>query len=167
MNDGFTIRQATLADMAIIVAHRHQMYEDMGLNDPALYATMEEHFVPWLRERLENGRYREWFAETAEGQVVAGAGLWLQDWPPGFHDWSAFRGYIFNVYTHRDYRRQGLARRLVQAALDWCGANGITRASLHYSEQGRTLYESMGFEHNNEMRIKVDDPHPPTPSPKR
>ena len=33
MHDIFTIRQATLADMDIIVAHRHKMYEDMGAND--------------------------------------------------------------------------------------------------------------------------------------
>jgi GNAT superfamily N-acetyltransferase len=156
MSDGFTIRQATLADMGIIVAHRHQMYEDMGLHDPTQHAMMEEHFIPWLRKRLENGRYLEWFAETVDGQVVAGAGMWLQDWPPGYHGWSPFRGYIFNVYTEGDYRRKGLARRMVQAALDWCGANGITKVGLHYSDEGRTVYEAMGFEHSNEMRITVD-----------
>ncbi len=158
MNESFMIRQATLTDMDIIVAHRHKMYEDMGANDEAIHDAFEVHFLPWLRERLENGRYRAWFAETADGQVVAGAGLWLQDWPPGYSDQSAFRGYIFNVYTERDYRRKGLARRVVQAALDWCAVNGITRASLHYSDEGRTLYEAMGFEHNNEMRIKVNLP---------
>ena len=155
MSDSYNIRQATLADMPIIVAHRHQMYEDMGAADPAIHAAFEAHFLPWLRERLENGRYLAWFAETPAGQVVAGVGLWLQDWPPGYTDWSPFRGYILNVYTHSDHRRKGLARLLVQTALDWCCANGIARASLHYSDQGRTLYEAMDFQHSNEMQLNL------------
>jgi len=154
MSETVTIRPGTRDDLAIIVAHRHQMYEDMGAGDPAVHAAFEAAFTPWLRARLDDGRYRAWFAE-ADGQVVAGAGLWLQDWPPGYSDWSPFRGYIFNVYTQPDYRRQGLARWLIQAALDWCAANGIRRANLHYSEQGRALYEAMGFQHGNEMAIVV------------
>ena len=154
----YSIRQATLADMDIIVTHRRKMFEEMGHTDPAVHAAYEAGFVPWLRRQMERNEYLAWFAVTPEGEVVAGAGLWLLDWPPGYFDWSAHRGYIFNVYTDTDHRRKGLGRRVVQAALDWCAAKGIRYVSLHYSEQGKSLYEDMGFVQSNEMRIVLSPP---------
>jgi len=158
MSEFFSIRQATPADIDTIVTHRHQMFEEMGHTDPVKHVTFEAAFIPWLQERMANGRYLGWFAETGNREVVAGAGLWLQDWPPGYFDWSPYRGYILNVYTRPDYRRKGLARRLVQCSLDWCAVNNIRFVSLHYSDEGRSLYEAMGFQHGNEMRITVTPP---------
>jgi GNAT superfamily N-acetyltransferase len=155
MSELFSIRQATLADMEMIVTQRRKMFEDMGHTDSAIHAAAEEAFRNWLRRNMEAGIYLTWFAQTADGEIVAGAGLWLQDWPPGYFDRSPYRGYIFNVYTEQNYRRKGLARRLVQAALDWCVGNNIRFASLHYSDEGRSLYEAMGFQHVNEMRIVI------------
>jgi ribosomal protein S18 acetylase RimI-like enzyme len=75
------------------------------------------------------------------------------DWPAGYFDWSTYRGYIFNVYTNPEHRRKGLGRMVVQAALDWSAAKGIHYVSLHASDFGKSLYESMGFKPTNEMRI--------------
>src|SRR5690242_3378040 len=132
----YTIRQATLADMDMIVTHRRKMFEEMGHTDPAVHAAYEPGFTAWLRRQMERDDYLAWFAVTPDGEVVAGAGLWLMDWPAGFMDWSTHRGYIFNVYTNPEHRRQGLGRRVVQAALDWSAAQNIRCISLHASEFG-------------------------------
>jgi GNAT superfamily N-acetyltransferase len=154
----YTIRQATLADMNIIVTHRRKMFEEMGGTDPAIQAAYEAQFIPWLRRQMERGDYLAWFAVTPENEVVAGAGLWLMDWPASYADWAAYRGFIYNVYTNPEHRRQGLGRSLVQTALDWSAAKGIRRVSLHASEFGKPLYESMGFAPTNEMRITLTPP---------
>lgn len=155
----YTIRQATLAEADIIVTHRRKMFEEMGGTDPSIQAAYSAAFAPWLRGQMESGRYLAWFAVTPEGEVVAGAGLWLIDWPPNYLDWSRYRAYIFNVYTNAEHRRQGLARQVVQAALDWSAAHEIRFVSLHASEFGKSLYESMGFKPTNEMRIAVSPPN--------
>ncbi len=64
------------------------------------------------------------------------------------------RGNILNVYTEPEFRRRGLARRLTQAAMDWGKANGVDCVILHGSGDGRALYEPLGFEPTNEMRIQ-------------
>lgn len=153
MDNVFIIRQAAVADAAIIVSHRRRMFEDMGYNDRAILEAQERGFISWLRERLENGLYRGWFAVDAGGAVVAGAGLWLLDWPPGPMGIAPFRGYILNVYTEPAYRKRGLARRLVTTAIEWCHAQNITAISLHASDEGRPVYESLGFVATNEMRL--------------
>src|SRR5512145_2072430 len=109
MSEPVTIRQATQADAPMIVTHRRQMFEDMGHADRKLLDAQEAVFVDWVHERLENGLYRHWFAVNAAGDILAGAGLWLQDWPPGMFGVAPYRGYILNVYTEPNYRKRGLA----------------------------------------------------------
>jgi len=75
------------------------------------------------------------------------------DWPPHMVAGGRWRGNIVNVYTESGYRRQGMARALMQVALDWCAANEVGAVILHSSKEGRQLYESLGFTPTNEMRL--------------
>jgi GNAT superfamily N-acetyltransferase len=65
------------------------------------------------------------------------------------------RGNILNVYTEAPHRRKGLARRLMKAVLDWCRFERVPVIILHASDEGRALYESLGFKPTNEMRIEL------------
>jgi GNAT superfamily N-acetyltransferase len=116
---------------------------------------MMQKFLPWVQAKLESSEYLAWLAVSNENLVVAGAGLWLMNWPAHMVGSSARRGNILNVYTEPQFRHRGLARRLVETALSWCKANAIDFVILHASEQGRSLYESIGFRAGNEMRIKL------------
>jgi GNAT superfamily N-acetyltransferase len=60
-----------------------------------------------------------------------------------------------NVFTEPEYRRLGLARRLMVTMLDWLRQEKFGTVSLHASEYGRSLYESLGFEATNEMRMSL------------
>jgi ribosomal protein S18 acetylase RimI-like enzyme len=64
-----------------------------------------------------------------------------------------WRGNILNVYTEREHRRRGMARALMQIALEWCAANQVGAVILHASAEGSALYESLGFTPTNEMRL--------------
>lgn len=152
MTDAITIRQATVADIEQIVTHRRRMFEDMGNQDLEALNNMEASFRPWLIDHMRREVYLSWFACTEENRVVAGADVWLMDWPPGQFDISLYRGYILNVYTHPDFRRRGLARQLVQTCVDWCYANDVHIVGLHASDEGRKVYEGLGFTPTNEMR---------------
>jgi GNAT superfamily N-acetyltransferase len=93
---------------------------------------------------------------ASDGAVAAGLGLWLMDWPPHVIGSGLRRGNIISVYTEAAHRRQGLARLLLNTAPDWCRANRVDVIILHASKEGRHLYESVGFEPTNEMRLVLD-----------
>lgn len=152
MSETYTIRESTPADLDIIVAHRRGMFESMGSGTAEQLDVMDSVFTTWLRERVENGRYKGWFALAPDSSVAAGVGLWLLDWIPGPYDQQPYRGYILNVYTAPEHRKQGLAKQLMQVLMDWCYANDINILMLHASDQGRSIYESLGFTPTNEMR---------------
>lgn len=132
------------------------MFHEMGYLDEAVLDAMTTAFRLWLRRKMEEGEYLAWLAISPDGAVAAGLGLWLMDWPPHMVGPGSRRGNILNVYTNPESRRMGLARRLMEAALDWCRANRIRALILHSSKDGRPLYEKLGFRPTNEMRLMLD-----------
>jgi len=153
VTESYTIHEGTLADAETIVRHRREMFFDMGTQDPAVLDEMADSFRPWLAEKISKREYLSWFAIAENSSVAAGAGLWLMNWPPGLYTVEPWRGNILNVYTEHGHRRRGLARKLVTTATEWCGANGVPLVILHASDQGRPLYEALGFQPTNELRL--------------
>lgn len=147
------IRLGALADVDAILHHRRAMFFEMGYRDENALDAMTVRFDPWLRNKIAAGEYLAWFALAPDSSIAAGLGLWLMDWPPHMVAGGRWRGNIVNVYTEPGYRRQGLARALMQVALDWCEANQVGAVILHSSAEGRSLYESLGFTPTNEMRL--------------
>jgi len=149
------IRPARLdeTDLETIVHHRRAMFFDMGHRNERALDEMSEKFRPWLRQKMNADEYLAWFAIAPDGTVAAGAGLWLMDWPPLMAAGGKWRGNILNVYTEAAYRRQGLARQLMLVVMEWCEREGVEGVILHASPEGRPLYESLGFEATNEMRL--------------
>jgi GNAT superfamily N-acetyltransferase len=62
---------------------------------------------------------------------------------------------ILNMYVEREHRRRGIARALMEKMIAWCRENGFVSVGLHASDEGRPLYEQLGFEATNEMRLKL------------
>jgi len=151
---GYAIRRASADDIETLVAHRRAMFVDMGYRDDAALDAIAAKCRPWLLTRMDRGEYMAWLAVAPDQSIAAGAGLWLMDWPPHLIG-SGPRGNLVNVYTAREFRRQGLARELVHAAMHWCRSNMVDVVVLHASPEGRPLYEALGFAATNEMRIQL------------
>jgi GNAT superfamily N-acetyltransferase len=156
----FAVMPATLHDIATIVSHRRSMFTAMGYSDEAALDAMSSAFEPWLRRKMLALEYLAWFAITEDQAVAAGLGLWLMDWPPHMIGSGARRGNILNIFVRPENRRQGIARELMRAALDWCRANTIDHVMKHSSVDGRHLYESLGFTPTNEMRLLLSSDAP-------
>ena len=153
--DGFSIHRASTDDLETLVAHRRAMFHDMGHSDEAVLNDMSAKFRVWVLQRMNSGDYLAWLAYAPDGSIAAGTGLWLMDWPPHMVGKCPRRGNILNVYTHESFRRRGLARELMEAVLRWCRENQVDTIILHASNDGRNLYESMGFIATNEMRLRL------------
>ncbi len=146
------LREATPADVAVILHQRRRMFADMGEGDEASLDAMSEATRPILAAALVDGSYRGWLVEVA-GRVVAGGGVALFGFQPTPADLSPRRAWIVNIYTEPAFRRQGLAKLVMRGIIDWCRAEGLSIVRLHASDAGRPLYQSMGFEPTNEMRL--------------
>ena len=154
----YRLRAACLDDAPLIAHHRVAMFRDMRILDAPEAGPLETASLEYLAAALSRGDYLGWLVERA-GRVVGGAGLSLRPVlpRPGVLR-SSDEAYLMNVYVDPAHRRRGLARALVVAMLDWCRDGGVTRVTLHASDEGRPLYEAFGFASTNEMRLEWIDP---------
>jgi GNAT superfamily N-acetyltransferase len=154
----YAIRRATVADAATIARHRVAMYCDMGkVPTEALVATLLQASTAALAAALGDGSYVGWLAADARHRVVAGAGVHIKPQLPrisvdGTRVVVAPLALVVNVYTEPRLRRQGIARLLMAEVMQWSVARGFDGVVLHASDDGRPLYESLGFVPTNEMR---------------
>lgn len=164
MLKGFEIRLATVADAEIIARHRARMFQDMGLVPDHLFESYRIQCEARLREQLVSGEYIGWLAHpiALPDKVVAGVGVQLRRVLP--HPVGEPGGEIaiaegrhaivINVFTEPVWRRRGLATCLMERIIDWARAERLDRLVLHASDEGRVVYERLGFIQTNEMRFK-------------
>lgn len=144
---------ATPADAVLIAHQRHRMFEDAGQPDAPAMKDMATNFVEWVHPRLADGRYLGWIIEE-NGEPIAGAGIWLMDFPPHWMDAQPIRAYLLNFYVNPEHRGRGLAKQLLDATLAETRTRGIQVVSLHASKFGKPIYAKNGFEDTNEMMLR-------------
>ena len=149
-----TVRSATPADLETILRHRREMFREMGGEYERRLPLYEEASREYLEEALREGSYFGLLGEIEE-QIVAGGGVLIAKWPGSPLNFEPRRGWILNIYVEPEHRRRGYARTITEALIDWCRENGFQSVSLHASAYGRSLYEKLGFQATNEMRLKL------------
>jgi len=132
------------------------MWWDMGRRDEFALDMMERAATEYFSQALPRHSYRGFLAVDSSGKVVGGGGIVISPWPGVLGQLQPKRAMILNLYVEREYRRQGVAKALMKRMIAWCRENGFCSVALHASEDGRALYERLGFKPTNEMRLDFD-----------
>jgi GNAT superfamily N-acetyltransferase len=110
----------------------------------------------WVKRRIEMGTYLGRVAADGDA-VVAGVGVVLLDWGPTRANPGGVMARIVNVYTEPGWRRQGIAKRLLEALMHDCEQRGVREFNLGATEDSRSLYQGLGFApYQAEMRRRVE-----------
>ena len=156
----FILRPADASDIPLIAHHRAAMFRDMGKLAADQVEALEQATASYLRDALTSGEYIAWVAEDTATPPAAIGGAGAQIRPilprprPGSDDLEhGPEAIVLNVYVEPEWRRRGIADRLMRAVLEALAARGIRRIVLHASQEGRRLYERLGFVDTNEMRL--------------
>jgi len=155
MNTALTFREATSLDIPEVLRQRRGMYFDMGYRDEVGLDGMVATSQHYMEEAMANGSLHAWIAEIPDGNIAGGGVVIVSPWLSRPHSHLCKQANILNVYTYPAYRRQGVARVIVHTLIAWCRGQGFAYVSLHASADGKPLYELLGFEPNNEMRLKL------------
>ena len=89
-----------------------------------------------------------------ENTVIGAGGVSFFQVMPTWHNPSGNKAYIMNMYTRPEYRRKGIASKVLDMLVKECRARGITAISLEATDMGLPLYEKYGFikmEHEMEL----------------
>ena len=72
---------------------------------------------------------------------------------PTFSHPTGKRAHLMNVYTNKLYRRQGIAKKMVEQLISEAKQRGCTEISLDATTEGYPLYKALGFVENKEGMI--------------
>lgn len=133
------IRELKISDLASLL----ELY--VQLSDVNKNYSYEKSLDVWKSE-IEGNKNIKYFGAVDGGKVVATCYCAII---PNLTNGGRSIGFIENVITHKDYRRQGLAKKVIDAAVEFARSNdcykvflesGITRTEAHI------FYEKIGFE---------------------
>jgi GNAT superfamily N-acetyltransferase len=163
MSEQFHIRFATTDDASIIGWHRARMFQDMGLVPDELFESFRTKSLDRLGKAVASGDYIGWLvSEHIKPQkIIAGAGVIIREVPPfpirqengEITIAEGRQGLIVNVFTEPEWRRHGLAKLLINTIIAWSREQHLDGLVLHASDDGRALYQRLGFVPTTEMSL--------------
>ena len=143
-------RIATQEDIELLMSSRLEMLRIV--NDlPDSYEYTDE-IISESRDYFLNGDQTTVLALDG-GNVIGCASTSYMRIMPTFSHPTGKRAHLMNVHTRNEYRRQGIARKMVLMLIDETWKRGTTEISLDTTVMGRPLYESLGFVNSTECMV--------------
>jgi GNAT superfamily N-acetyltransferase len=140
------------------------MFAELGHREKRVLDAHDRAYRRWVRPRMRRGEFRAFVVEDARDRIVGSGAIWLEAQQPRPGRLAVPRlPYILSMYTEPAARGRGVATRLVREMIRWAMARGYPRIFLHASHMGRPVYERLGFEPGNEMRLELPVRRRPAP----
>ena len=151
----FILRDAGARDVDLLVRHRREMWEDLGVRKKLVLDEADRVYGKWVKSGFKNGSLLGWIAETKEGVVVGSGCIWLRPVTTQTESEGA-NSALSPVDVHRttlSQKRRGVHGS--EGGNQVVSKNGYSRLALHASQYGRGLYRKHGFTRSWEMRLKL------------
>ncbi len=153
-----TFEKATAQDTGMLTELRiAYLQEDLGEIEAADLKLIES-LLPGYYEKHLNKDLKVYVARN-EKDIVSCAFLLIVEKPMSPSFITGKTGTVLNVYTKPEYRKKGYAKKLMNMMLEDAKAENVSNIELKATEDGYSLYRSVGFEdvvakyHN--MRISL------------
>ena len=115
-------------------------------------AKEEIDLVPALKQyysrHMSDGSFVSWLAFDGE-EIIGTSGMAFVEKPPYFGCPSGKIGLLSNMYTNPNYRRKGIAKKLLSLVVNDARKYGCGVIQITASDIGVKLYTDFGFVHND------------------
>lgn len=145
-------RKLTVNDLEQFIDIRIQQLREEGAKEdidikPALRDYYNRH--------LTDGTFVSWLAVDND-RIIGTSGMSFVEKPPYFSCPNGRIGLLSSMFTAKEYRRQGIAKELLDKVVNEAKAYGCSSVQITASDMGVLLYTDFGFEKNgNFMQYKL------------
>lgn len=145
-------RKMEMCDIPCVVKMRVlQLKEEGSTGDYDISANLTDYF----RKHIKNKSFVGWIA-LYNNKIIATSGMSFSEKPPYYGNPSGKIGILSSMYTVKDFRRKGIAKKLIELVVNEAKKYGCGTVYITASEQGSFLYESCGFKRNeNFFQLKI------------
>lgn len=111
--------------------------------------------LDYYNRHMADGTFVSYIAVDGD-KIVGTSGMSFVEKPPYFSCPSGKLGLLSSMYTDNNYRRQGIAKKLLSMVVDEARAYGCGVVQITASDMGVLLYSDFGFVKNgNFMQYKL------------
>lgn len=136
---------------AFITMRINQLREEGTTEDIDLRPALRSYY----NKHMEDGTFVSWIALVGE-KIIATSGISFVEKPPYFGCPSGKIGLLSSMYTDGDYRRKGIAKKLLSFVVEEARKYGCGTIQITASDLGALLYMDFGFVKNdNFMQYKL------------
>lgn len=143
-------RIATENDIEILLQSRKETLK--AVNHLGEDYTFSDEFLETSRKYFLKGNQLTVLAMDGKRNAGCATMCFLEIMPTYSHP-SGLRAHLMNVYTGEEWRRQGIAFRMVSMLIEETWRRGVTEISLDATESGRPLYLKLGFRDSGECMV--------------
>lgn len=152
-----TIRKAGADEIPLLLRLRlDYLREDKGEMTPDQEAAIKQQLELYFTKHIADGTFVCMLAED-NGNVMATASLVITEMPANSSFMNGITGTLVNVLTYPEYRRKGIATKVLEEVLKEARRLQVSSVSLSATAQGEPLYDKMGFRvsHYTSMSIHL------------
>ncbi|MCL2702280.1 MAG: GNAT family N-acetyltransferase [Defluviitaleaceae bacterium] len=124
------------------------MTEDRGKLSREEEIAIGKQLRTYFAKHIPNNTFIGVFAEI-EGNVASAAYLAISEKPANTMFITGITGTLLNVLTYPEYRRKGIAAKVINTIIDEAKKVGVAHIELWATSDGKFLYEKMGFYESN------------------
>lgn len=139
-------------DLTLFITMRiKQLREEGATEDIDLRPALQDYYT----RHMADGTFVFWLAVDSE-RIVGTSGMSFVEKPPYFGCPSGKMGLLSSMFTDPEYRRQGIARKLLSLVVEEARNYGCGTVQITASNMGVLLYSNFGFEKNgNFMQYRL------------
>ena len=151
-----TIRAGGDQDVGFLADALREMWLDNGIRPEQIEPDYRERVARFVADGQREAAL-EFFVAERDGRKVGAAccQLYRGTYPLIVTPETRNFGYLWGVHVAAEERKSGLGRRLAEACVEALRARGCTHAVLNASPSGRGIYERLGFQPSNELRLPL------------
>lgn len=146
----FIYKKAGIEDLDMLVKTRIEILKVINhIDDNTDMSDFEKSTLDYYKEALKNNTHTAYLVFDNDKFIGAG-GIDYYKVMPSYHNPSGNTAFIMNIYTNPDYRRKGIAYKVLDLLVKDAKERGVENIILDSTLMGRPLYEKYGF-------VKIND----------
>ena len=140
-----TYKKATIEDLDQLTETRIEVLRAANkLSADVDMTEVEKNSYEYYCKALQDGSHTAYLVFDGDKFVGAGGVSYFRVMPT-YHNPGGYKAYIMNMYTHPEYRRNGIAITTLGMLVEDAKNRGINAISLEATDMGKPLYEKFCF----------------------
>jgi len=148
-------RKATVNDIETLIEYRLIfLKETYGIPPPEKEVCLKKSLMNYFTRSMKNNSFISWIAEY-DNKSIGFSGMVIREQPGNFEIPNGRTGYILNMFTVKDFRKNGIGSILFQKLIEEATNRNLDKIELHATHDGEHIYRQYDFKEPHDKALEI------------